>query len=282
MSNPKNKIVQYMYGFIIAGVVIAGSLALNAAHRVITDVHNSCADTATAFNSSRLETSGHRKIPSVTPVLKDGVLIIESTDGSDWIEVQQTDIHIIVHAFSKDRSEQLGQYEFPITDVSRIQFFGNDGDDRFIAGYNNEMITTDCFIDTGTGSNFIVGGRGDNTFVNNGTASSMFIWLGAVEVRDREWINTNKETGIEGHFRELDGIRTPGNNRWAKGTKKVNLMVFYSYHTPKKPTEHNILIVPGRERRSLRLSTGLIKPKTSSVITNILPVAVSLLMVIQW
>jgi len=154
----------------------------------------------------------------ISTLLYDGVLTVESGDESDWVEVQQTDTQIIVHSFNKDRSVHLGQYEFDLTDVSKIQFFGNGGDDRFIAGYANKLITVDCFIDTGTGSNFIVGGKGDNTFVNNGTESSMFVWVGTAEVRGREWVKSDEPGG--GHFVPTDEIRTPGSNRWVKGSKE--------------------------------------------------------------
>jgi len=220
---------------LIAEIAIMGSFALN---------------TETTFNSPRFEKLVNQEtlgvttkpIPGVRAELKEGVLTIESDDASDWVEVQQTDTQMVVHSFSQDRKEHLGQYSFPVADVSKIQFFGNGGDDRFIAGYENNLITVDCFIDTGTDSNFIVGGLGDNTYANNSTASSMFVWLGLQEIIQKqcdEYIRPNFETGEPGYYKPVPDKIIPGNNRWAEGSKegKFDGFLLLSYDA-RKATEY--------------------------------------------
>ena len=148
--------------------------------------------------------------------LSAGTLTIHGSNASDWVEIEETSTQIIVHAFSAinagtsainaSRGSVLAQWKFPISEVTKIEFYGDGGNDTFFASYNGTPISIDCrleggggnnklvggngsdwiyggwtgnsHLDGGNGDNMVIGGTGNNVFINTGIGSNYFVWVG--------------------------------------------------------------------------------------------------------
>ena len=94
----------------------------------------------------------HRILFSASPLvsLSDGLLSVEGTDQADSVVVREANGEVIVQAGVGDEAQR---FSFNAGDVESLEFFGRDGDDRFV---NNTSL--DSLAYGNGGSDTLVGG----------------------------------------------------------------------------------------------------------------------------
>ena len=169
-------------------------------------------------------------VTSILPQKQGSTLLIEGTNGNDWIKIQENGNDITVYSFGASESDILGQWPFLKNEISTIVFNGYGGNDIF----NGNGCSIDCRLDGGTGNNtlfggngndwiysgsgngtstlnggngdnIVIGGFGSNIFYNTGTGSNCFVWMG----EDNQWapgnFNDNNDALLIFSNRDGDG-----------------------------------------------------------------------------
>ena len=144
---------------------------------------------------------------AVSPVVckvANQTLYIDGTRGDDWVEIQETATHLIVHSFGAGRAGGSSQ-SFAKGPIAMIEFVGYSGNDTFINAYEGVVCSIPCrldgvsgnntliggsgndwiysgignsILDGGDGDNIVIGGFGANVFYNTGIGSNCFVWMG--------------------------------------------------------------------------------------------------------
>ncbi|GEM_PF-2062244 len=102
-------------------------------------------------------------------VASGGILKVNGTKLSDWIEIEETATQILVHAFAPNHSSELEQWSFAKNTISTIEFYGDDGDDTF-----KNFTSVNDVLDGGDGNNMLLSGKGTTTLKNTGNGSNCF------------------------------------------------------------------------------------------------------------
>ena len=112
--------------------------------------------------------------------LSGSTLLIEGTNGADWIEIGESASQIIVYAYNSTGTTELNQWRFAKNSIATIEFNGYDGNDT----YKNYTAVNDV-LDGGNGNNLLLGGTGTTTLNNTGIGSNCF----AVNGNSVQWVS---------------------------------------------------------------------------------------------